>query len=102
MLLRDLIHELEMIATQCDPDSTKVLLAVQPNYPLAHDISRVTELINEDDLIDCNCADPDTCGKCCGTGKLEPDDAGYTVWIAASYGHPDGISPYAPRDAWNS
>lgn len=100
MLLRDLHEQVEALMAQFDPDSTQVLLAVQPSWPLAHDISNITEIVDESSLVDCDCEDPEQCGKCCGTGKLEPDDATYTVWIAASHGHPDGRSPYAPSDAW--
>ena len=94
MTLRDLIDTLQALADDGYEDAP-VRLAFQPNWPLAFDVGNIT-VLDED------------------AGDVEPDDdvediedwdalpappERSVVWIADG-GHPDGVSPYAPRDAF--
>jgi hypothetical protein len=73
MNLRDLIEALTDIVDD-NNDHCEVVVAIQQNYPLAVNLDEITL-----DLTDPECP---------------------RVWIATG-SHPHGISPYAPRYAWN-
>jgi hypothetical protein len=78
MTLQELIDELQDLAHDLGED-TEVRLAVQPNWPLAHEIACVGPAMDEEG----------------------DDDFDRVVWIASG-SHPYGASPYAPRSAWQN
>jgi poly-beta-hydroxyalkanoate depolymerase len=73
LTIQDLIDQLTEVADELGGD-TPVMAAIQPSYPLAHQIAGVSV-----------------------TGEDTEDSP--TVWIAVSDDH-STASPYAPTDAW--
>jgi hypothetical protein len=74
MTLNDLLEQLQdLLAGDESLGDAEVLLATQPNYPLAHEV---------------RCLTLDRC-----------TDGKPLVWLAEG-GHPDA-SPYAPKHAWS-
>ena len=71
--IEDAISSLE---NERDAQDIEVRVAVQPSWPLAHELEAIT-LEN---------------GSERGNGRI--------FWLAASSGHPWNENPYAPRDAW--
>lgn len=67
----------------------EVLLAYQPNWPLAADISNVYDPAEDD-----NRADEE------GDEHALSDRDSDVLWIAATTGVGYGDNPYAPRAAW--
>ena len=82
MTLEDLINELnELLEVGFDPQ-TKVLLATQPNWPLAFNIAKIQPVSNDEPI-----------------DLPSNDGTETTLWIVEG-GRPNS-DPYAPRAAWD-
>lgn len=96
------VTELIEALSECDPNA-EVLLATQPEYPLAF---RIANLNTAADIAAESGEEPEVMEPCpehndpdcmiCDGGREEPANI---VWIAAG-NHPD--YPYAPRAAWTN
>lgn len=77
--IRGLIEDLETMADlHPDGDDARVLIAIQPNWPLALELNGVVTFSQES----------------------ENGETVNIVWLTAD-GHPHDLNPYAPRKAWD-
>lgn len=103
MKLYELIERLQEVLesfTEEDQPEIDVLLATQPNWPLAFTVSGVHN--PEEDPVGC----PDCCSiskefriAMCQADWHDEKSELPTIWIVEGQ-HPYGRSPYAPRAAW--
>lgn len=103
MHLSELIENLTRMADELD-DDPRVLVAIQPSYPLCVDFEGValqSDIDEEDrmEAIDRGEYDPATDGEfdaSAGTGH----GGSNVVWLVTG-SHPYDVNPYAPRGAWS-
>lgn len=89
MKLSELIEELEDIQARLDVEDPDVMIASQPNYPLAHYLRGVVKLEIDDDEWEA-----DTPAE-----EKKPGRDESVVWLVEGSGaRPD---PYAPKRCWD-
>lgn len=91
----EVIRMLEQVRDDVGGD-TPVLIAQQPNWPLALQLSdiRVRDENSDLDAEDAGEYAPDD------AESEEPDEKNI-CWIVVSNNHPEGMSPYAHKDLWH-
>lgn len=94
----DLIEELNRY-----PEDAKVLIGVQPSYPLVHRVAGIAVEGSCKNGYDCSdasvCLDEEyPCDCTCHTGESVDESV---VYVLAEEGHPHDRSPYASKSLWD-
>lgn len=88
------IRMLEQVRDEVGGD-TPILIATQPSWPLALQISDIRVRDENTDL------DAEASGEYApDDAESEEPDEKNICWIVVSNSHPEGMSPYAHKDLW--